>query len=83
MAVARSSAVYDEFIEFITSSPTLEQIAEYQLSEAAETRVDYLLEQNNSGEINADELAELDDYLRIEHLIRMAKIRAREKLTAA
>lgn len=83
MAVSRTSAVYDEFIEFITSSPTLEQIAAYQLSEAAEARIDDLQEQNNNGDITADELAELDDYLRIEHLIRMAKIRAREKLSAA
>jgi hypothetical protein len=82
MAVSRTSAVYDEFIEFITSSPTLEQIADYRLSEAAEARVDYLLEQNNSGEISTDELAELNDYLCIEHLIRMAKIRAQEKLIA-
>ncbi len=83
MAVSRTSAVYDEFIEFITSSPTLEQIADYHLSETAEARVDYLLEQNNSGDITTDELVELDDYLRIEHLIRMAKIRAHEKLNAA
>lgn len=83
MAVSRTSAVYDEFIEFITSSPTLEQIADYHLSDVAEARVHYLLELNNIGDITTDELAELDDYLRIEHLIRMAKIRAREKLIAA
>lgn len=82
MAIARANAVYDEFVEFITSTPTLQQIADYQLTVAAEARIDDLLTRNNTGDIVEEELAELDDYLRIEHLIRMAKIRAREKLAA-
>lgn len=79
MAIAQSTA-YEEFVEFITSSPTLKQIAEFRLSDAAEAQISYLLEANRNGTITDDEEAELDDYLRLEHIMRRAKIRAFEKL---
>ncbi len=71
---------YDEFVEFITSSPTLEQIAAFRLSAAAESRISELLEANRTRRLTDAEEAELDEYLRLEHMVRKAKIRAYEKL---
>jgi len=79
MAIAQSPA-YEEFVEFITSSPTLKQIAEFRLSDTAEAQISYLLDANRNGTITDEEEAELDDYLRLEHIMRRAKIRAFEKL---
>ncbi|MBL8160650.1 MAG: hypothetical protein JNJ61_01595 [Anaerolineae bacterium] len=71
---------YQEFAEFVTSSPTLEQIVEYRLSDANEAYISSLLEGNRNGTLTPEELQELQDYTRLEHLMRLVKIRAYEKL---
>lgn len=82
MAIRNVSA-YDEFVEFITSSPTLEQIAEFRFSQNTQSRISQLLEANQKGKLADYDEAELDEYLRVEHLVRKAKIRAYEKLDAS
>lgn len=79
MSVVEISA-YDELVEFVTSSPTLEQIASFRLSARAEQRIHDLLETNHSRRLTDAEEAELDEYLRLEHIVRKAKIRAYEKM---
>jgi hypothetical protein len=74
--------IYDEFVEFITSSPSLEAIAEFRLSEAAEQRISDLLRREREEHLSTLEAEELNEALRIEHIMRMAKIRAFEKLDA-
>lgn len=71
---------YEEFVNFITSSPTLREIAEFRLSEAIEERIEYLLDQNGEGVLTPDEKSELEDFLRVEHLMRRAKQVALEKM---
>lgn len=82
MAIANLEA-YDEFVEFITSSPTLEQMANFRLSEEAEAIISALLEANRQRELTAEEANDLDECLRLEHIMRKAKIRAYEKLNLA
>ena len=82
MAIRNVSA-YDEFVEFITSSPTLKDITEFRLSEVTEAHIASLLSANSNRALTAEEDAELDEYLRVEHLVRKAKIRAYEKLDTA
>lgn len=79
MAIKQSHA-YDEFIDFITSLPALEEIVNYTMSPATQARVNELLSTNKSRRLTDSEAAELDDYERLEHMIRRAKIRALEKL---
>jgi hypothetical protein len=79
MAIANLAA-YDEFVEFITSSPTLEQIADFRLSAEVEDRISDLLEMNRNAHLSPEESVELDEYMRLEHIMRKAKIRAFEKL---
>jgi hypothetical protein len=79
MAIAQLKA-YDEFVEFITSSPTLEQVTTFRLSDESEATISLLLEANRTRSLTSEEEAELDDYLRLEHIMRKAKIRAFEKL---
>jgi hypothetical protein len=82
MRVVEISA-YDEFVEFITSSPTLDEIANFRLSTAAEQRIRDLLDANHHRRLTDAEESELDEYLRLEHMVRKAKIRAYEKLDRA
>lgn len=71
---------YDEFAEFISLPPTLEEIAEFRLSDELESRIRDLLVSNRSRALTAEEQNELDEYVRVEHLMRMAKLRAVAKL---
>ena len=78
MAIVQINA-YDEFVEFIISSPTLEQIADFRLSDTAEAHISTLMEASNAGQMTAEQEAEFDEYLRLEHIMRKAKIRAIER----
>lgn len=79
MAIKPVSA-YDDFVEFITSLPPLEDIANYNMSPTAQARVSELLTANRNRRLTDAEVAELDEYERLEHMIRRAKIHAFEKL---
>lgn len=79
MAIAHLKA-YEEFVDFITSEPSLRAVSEYRLSDETEARISTLLEANREGTLTEAGSAELDEYLRLDHLMRKAKIRAIEKL---
>ena len=82
MAIVQLQA-YSEFVEFITSIPTLEEISKFRFSDDTEAHISYLLEQNRQDRITDAETQELDEYLRLEHIMRQMKIRAFEKLNLA
>jgi hypothetical protein len=70
---------YEELVEFIASlSPR--ELVEFKPSETARQRVWDLIERQKMTPLPADERAELDHYLEIEHLMRLAKSRARQFL---
>lgn len=79
MAIKQVSA-YDEFVDFITALPALEEIVNYTMSPTAQARVNDLLAANRNRRLTDAELAELEDYERLKHVIRRAKLRALEKL---
>ena len=79
MAVVRLSA-YDEVLEFLTSTPTPEQIISFRPSETTESRISALLEANRNGTLSTEDRDELDEFEQIEHLMRRLKIRAQSKL---
>jgi hypothetical protein len=70
---------YEELVDFIASLNPRE-IVEFKPSDAARQRVWDLIERKKSSALPPDENAELDHYLEIEHLIRLAKARARHLL---
>jgi hydroxymethylpyrimidine/phosphomethylpyrimidine kinase len=83
MAITMTGATvkaYEEFAEFIVSEPSLEQIANFQLSSTIENRMNSLLETCCVRTLNTEEEAELSEYLRLEHLVRRAKMSAVVKL---
>ena len=82
MAIAQSPA-FDEVLDFLVTSPTPEQIIAFRPSEATRERIHRLLDANSSRKLTEEENAELDDFGRAEHLVRMLKIKARKKLKEA
>jgi hypothetical protein len=66
-------------VQFIASlSPR--EVIDFKPSAAASERVWDLIERQKKEALPAEERAELDHYLEIEHLMRLAKARARQLL---
>jgi hypothetical protein len=74
--------VYDEIIDFIAAANPSSVLA-FKASDATNKRVEELLEKERDTRITASEKAELDHYLMLEHIMRLAKARARKLLNAA
>lgn len=72
--------VFDEIIDFITSIPQPQQILNYKPSKSAQNRLDDLLEKKRNEQLSEDELHELDQFVMTEHIMRIAKIKAKKSL---
>jgi hypothetical protein len=72
---------YEEVIDFIAAGTTPQNVIDFRPSKTAQMRVEDLLEREKEGEISSAEKSELDHYLQIEHLMRLAKARARDFVT--
>lgn len=73
---------YDEVIDFIASGPDVQRVADFQPSAAARAKVWDLTDRDARGELSADERSELQQALQLEHVMRLAKARARRKISS-
>ena len=71
---------YNEIVDFIASGSTPEAVANFCASEESKNRLAELIAREKSSEITPEERSELDHYVEIEHIMRLAKAKAR-KLT--
>ena len=72
---------YDEYLEFLTSAPSLDQIARFEPSMQTRARAQYLFDKHDAGVLMAqDEKQELEEYAKAVYFMEMLKIRARRKL---
>lgn len=67
----------EEVAEFIAATDPAKVIA-FRPSKETSDRVSDLIDREKSGEISLEEQQELDQYMQLEHLMRMAKIFARK-----
>ena len=74
------SKAYEEIVEFIAAGANPQNLISFRASEAACERVWNLIDRERSGEISPEEASELGHYLQLEHIMRMAKVRARRYL---
>ncbi|MBI4675417.1 MAG: hypothetical protein HY741_27545 [Chloroflexi bacterium] len=68
---------YEEVVEFIATGTTPKSIIAFQPSVAAKKRVADLIHREKTTGLSPDEKSELDHYMQLEHLMRLAKGRAR------
>ena len=73
---------FDEIIDFITSMPQPQQVLAYKPSLESQSRLEDLLEKRRNTALNEAENKEMEQFLLIEHLMRVAKARARKRLAA-
>lgn len=75
-----SVKAYEEIIDFIAAGTTPQNVVSFRPSQSATERVSELLSREKDQGLTADEKSELDHYMQLEHLMRLAKARAREFL---
>ena len=66
----------DEILEVLATQPTAQQILAIRPSQTLQERMSYLLDRAKSETLSTVEQAELERYLMIEHLVRLAKSHA-------
>lgn len=69
---------YIDIVDFIASGTTPQSVASYCPSPESKDRVADLIAREKASELTAEEHSELDHYLQIEHLMRLAKAKARK-----
>ncbi len=74
------SKAYEEIVDFIAAGTTPKDVISFRPSETAQERVADLLAREKEGELSPTEKSELDHYMQLEHLMRLAKARARDFL---
>lgn len=80
MNYAPAETLFDEITDFLASAPSAEELITFRPSEKLNQRLHELLDKNSADTINADERAELNEFLRFGHLLQMIQLKARKKL---
>jgi len=73
---------YEEIIDWLASGFTPEDLVAYRPSEAVRERVADLIQQEKTVGLTPAEAEEMAHFLQLEHLLRLAKARARHRLAA-
>lgn len=74
---------FDEVLDFVTSSPTLRQIINFQHSPETLARVAYLRGTGEMDGLAENELFELKEFEKADYFMRQLKIRAQRRLERA
>jgi hypothetical protein len=81
MVATNYQSVYDELAYFLASlSP--KKVLAYKASEKTQQRVNELLEKNRTFGLSKEEEAEMERHLTVEHIVRLAKVKALQKINA-
>ena len=75
------SRVYDEIVDFIACGADSRAVAAFAPSQQTKDRVADLLHREKTTGLSKEESSELEHYLQLEHIMRLAKARARQHLT--
>ena len=75
--MSTTTPAYHEIIDFIAAGTTPEDVANFHPSPEAQKRIADLLERDREQGLSPDERAELDHFMELEHILRMAKAKAR------
>ena len=70
--------VYEEVIEFIAAGTNPDKLIAFEPSEVVKDRVADLIYKEKTSGLSLDEKSEFDHYMQLEHIMRLAKARARK-----
>ena len=69
--------VYEELVDFIAGGSTVREVARFTPSKKTRERVWELLTRAKGGVLSPAEQTDLDHYMHLEHIMRLAKAKAR------
>ena len=75
MSFARA---YEEIVDFVAAGTSPSGVIGFHPSAAAKARIAELIEREKTTGLSTEEQSELDHYCQLEHLMRLAKARARQ-----
>ena len=76
----RPVLAYAELVDFIAANTTPAKLIDFRPSAETRSRVAELMSREKTVGLSRDESSELDHFVEIEHLMRLAKARARQRL---
>ena len=79
--MAANLLAYEEVAEFIATLDP-KRLLELKPSDTVQSRVEVLMDKKKDNNLTSEEQYELDRYMALEHLIALAKVRARIRLAA-
>jgi len=68
--------VYDEIVNFIAGGTTPQSVINFHLSETAQESLEDLIYGAKNNELTKEEKRQLDHFLTLEHIMRLAKAKA-------
>jgi hypothetical protein len=69
---------YEEIVDFIAAGTTPDSVMSFRPSDEAREHIEDLVHRQREGTLSPNEAAELAHYLELEHIMRLAKARARQ-----
>jgi hypothetical protein len=80
MGFAPVEYLFDDILEFLSSTPTPLQIVEYQPPQHLQEWLTDLLDKNRNNRLTDAEATELNEFLRMNRFMSRLKLKARQKL---
>jgi hypothetical protein len=80
--ISVTTPAYIEIIDFIAGGTTPDAVVHFRPSPEAQRRVAELVEREKAARLSSEEKAELNHFMELEHIMRMAKARARQILSS-
>ncbi len=78
-----ANRAYEEVIDFIAAGSSPSKVIAFRPSAAAKARVADLIAREKESRLTPAETSELEHYMQLEHIMRLAKARARKYLSSA
>jgi len=76
-----ATTAFDEIIDFLAGHNP-QKVINFHPSDKTQKRVEFLIEKKQENSLSNKEKSELDYFLMLEHIIRLAKARALKSLAA-
>lgn len=70
---------YDEIVDFIAAGTTPDSVARFEPSQRTKDYVADLIHKEKTAGLTQEESSGLDHFVKLEHLMRLAKARARTR----
>jgi hypothetical protein len=74
------TVAFEELVDFLSAGTTPSSLVAFRSSDATRERVADLIHREKTAGLSSEETEELNHYLHLEHVMRLAKGRARQHL---